>query len=63
MNKYTYPDSPYVSVKEAREALGEFIPCSSFYRYIKNKQIPSIRIGGRIYIPTSWLEAIIRKYL
>ena len=46
-----------VSVEEAGEALG--IGRSSAYGAVRSKQLPHIRIGGRIGVPT----AAIRKLL
>lgn len=34
---------------------------STLYRYIRAGQVPSVKICGRVFIPASYLEAVLRK--
>lgn len=34
---------------------------STLYRYIRTGQVPSVKICGRVFIPTSYLEEVLRK--
>ena len=48
-----------ISVGEAGEALGGLSRNAS-YRAVKTGEIPSIRIGGRIVVPTAPLRKMLR---
>jgi len=56
MEDYRYTGAPLVTVEQARRALGDIIPQSTFYRLAHKQIIPSTKIGGRIYIHSDWLD-------
>jgi excisionase family DNA binding protein len=47
-------EEPSISVELAGKALG--IKRSSAYAAIHNKELPYIKIGRRIAVPTAWLR-------
>lgn len=48
-----------LSVEEARLQLG--LSRSLMYEAVRNKQVPSIRIGRRILIPLAGLQRLLEK--
>ena len=50
--------APTMTVEQACRALG--IGRSNGYRAIERKEIPSLRIGGRIVVPTAALKRLLQ---
>lgn len=50
-------DQPTISVEEAGEALG--VSRSAAYLGVRSGEIPSIRIGRRIVVPTAALRKLL----
>ncbi len=48
---------PLISVERTAEVMG--FSRASAYRYVKAGQMPSRRIGGRVYVLTSGLRALL----
>ncbi len=49
---------PVVDVKTAAAALGISIPTA--YRLIGNAEIPSIKVGASVRVPTDWLIKLLQ---
>lgn len=52
-------EKKYLSIKEFAETLGlTYLTC---YRYVKEKKVPSVRIGRKTLIPMSYLDTLEKK--
>lgn len=50
------------SIPEVREKVfGNNVPRGSIYRWIGKGVIPGTRIGGRIFVPTWWVDEVLSK--
>jgi excisionase family DNA binding protein len=53
------PDRPFVSPKEFRELLG--ISERTMWRWLAQRKIPHIKVGGAVRIPTSTLDVLTKR--
>jgi excisionase family DNA binding protein len=49
-------ESKFLSVAQVREALG--ISPATCWRRLKDKSIPSVKVGARVLIPASFLDSL-----
>ena len=59
MDAATYLQTPFLSVDEVLAALGGVVPRSTFYRHLQTGEVPCLHLGGRRYVPSSWLVEVL----
>jgi hypothetical protein len=47
---------PFLTVRQVLDALGGVIPRSTLYRHLQTGVVPCLRLGGRCYVPASWVH-------
>ena len=55
--------SPKAAWRRFGKETGSIMPLDNFYRWIRNLEISSIRMGRRIFVPITALDDLIRRIL
>jgi excisionase family DNA binding protein len=59
MDSRPYTQAPFVTVQQVSDAFGGAVPTSTLYRRIDDGTIPHWKLGGRLYVPRSWVDSIL----
>jgi hypothetical protein len=61
MNDATDSAPPILSVTETLRLLGNAIPRSTFNAMLNRGEVDGLKLGGRWYVHTTWIEGILKS--